>query len=148
MRRAISIASHIAFVLFAAATAIYGVIRFIDEIRRPGKTAWDIVALVLFLLYAAAVLRVDFYMFLNAGSLAYGIGRSKKSRVVLSIIVFVSGVVFVIPPVVAIICRMFTGTDPAFGRWVHFAVLGDFVIYVFVRWIRFLTSVSEEGKKE
>ena len=144
MRKTISIASHVAIVLFVAATAVYGVYRFIEEVKRPEKSFLDVLAIVLFVAYIAAIMRVDFEMFINAGSLAYGVGRSKPSRVVTGIIVLACGLFFVLPPVVALVYRVFTGTDIMFGWWLPFALLGDLVIYVIFRWIRFLSSVSEE----
>ena len=145
MRNALSISAHVFFILIAVSTAIYNVYRFVESVKLPDKTFWGVASLVLFVIYTAAVLRIDFYLFLNAGSLAYGVGREKKSHVVLSVLVLISGLFFVIPPVISLVYFVISGGDLVWGRWLPFALLADLAVYLVTHWIRFLSSVSEGG---
>ena len=144
MRRTLSVISHVLVALVAALTTVYNVYRFIDGIKHAEATFSDVSKIVLFAVYAAAMFHVEFEMFLHAGSLAYGVGRAKTSRTVMSFILLASELFFIFPPVASIAYFTFTWKTIAFGMWLPYALLGDFVIYVFFRWLKFLSAVSEK----
>ena len=145
MRRTLSIISHILIVAFTIMTVIYNVYLFIEKIKAPDKTFFDVLAFVLLVLYSAAALRVGFEMFLNAGSLAYSVGRGKRSRVFLRFFAAVTGYQFILPHAVALVYLIFTGAPMIVGTWLCYALLGDFALYYVFRWLSFLTGVSEKG---
>lgn len=145
MRRTLSIISHILIVAFTIMTVIYNVYLFIEKIKAPDKTFFDVLALVLLVLYSAAALRVGFEMFLNAGSLAYSVGRGKRSRVFLRFFAAVTGYQFILPHAVALASLIFTGTAANIGTAVYYALIGDLIVYYIFRGLCFLTSVSEKG---
>lgn len=144
MRKAISIASHVFIVLCAIMTVAYNIFRFIEEVKRPGKSFVDILLILLFAVYTVLLLRVEFEMFINAGNLAYNVGRAKISHVLLNVLVLICGLFFIFPPVASTIYRLVTSTEIVWGIWLPFALLGDLILYKVFRWLSFLTSVSEE----
>lgn len=144
MRRTLSVISHVLVALVAAVTTVYNVYRFVDGIKHAEATFSGVIKIVLFAVYAAAMFHVEFEMFLNAGSLAYGVGRVKTSRTVMNFILLASELFFIFPPVASIAYFTFTGETIAFGTWLPYTLLGDFVIYVFFRWLKFLSAVSEK----
>jgi len=143
MRKTLSIISHILIVILTVATVIYNIYLFIEKVKAPDKTFFDVLALVLLVLYSAAALRVGFEMFINAGSLAYGVGFAKKSHVILRIFATVTGYLFLIPHAVALSFLVFAGAAIHFRSWVYFALIGDLAVYYVFRWLSFLTDVSE-----
>ena len=143
MRKVLSIISHVLVAILAVATVIYNIYLFIEGVKTPDKKFFDVLALVLLVLYTAATLHVGFEMFLNAGSLAYGVGRAKKSHVVLRIFATVTGYLFIIPHAVALALLIFSGAAVSFRSWVYFALIGDLAVYYVFRWLSFLTGVSE-----
>ena len=145
MRRTLSVISHFLVVLFTIMTVIYNVYLFIEKIKTPEKTFFDVIALVMLVAYSAAVLRVGFEMFINAGSMAYSVGRSKVSHVLLRSFAMVTGYLFIAPHAVALAYLIFAGTPRSVGTWLCFALLGDFALYYVFRWLSFLTDVSEKG---
>lgn len=144
MRKTLSVISHILVVIFSIMTLIYNVYLFIEKIKTPEKTFFDVLALVMLVAYSAAVMRVGFEMFLNAGSLAYSVGRGKRSRVFLRFFAAVTGYQFILPHAVALASLIFTGTAANIGTAVYYALLGDFALYYVFRWLSFLTDVSEK----
>ena len=145
MRRALSIISHILVVIFSLATVIYNIYLFIEKINAPEKTFFDVLALVMLVAYSAAVMRVGFELFLNAGSMAYSVGRSKVSHAILRSVATVTGYLFIVPHAAALVYLIFTGAPMIVGTWLCYALLGDFAVYYVFRWLGFLTDVSEKG---
>lgn len=143
MRRTLSVISHFLVVLFTIMTVIYNVYLFIEKIKTPEKTFFDVIALVMLVAYSAAVLRVGFEMFINAGSMAYSVGRAKVSHVLLRSFAMVTGYLFIAPHAVALAYLIFAGAPRSAGTWLCFALLGDFALYYIFRWLSFLTGVSE-----
>lgn len=143
MRRALSVISHFLVVLFTIMTVIYNVYLFIEKIKTPEKTFFDVIALVMLVAYSAAVLRVGFEMFINAGSMAYSVGRAKVSHVLLRSFAMVTGYLFIAPHAVALASIIFNGTAANIGTAVYYVLIGDFVVYYIFRWLTFLTGVSE-----
>lgn len=143
MRKTLSIISHILIVILTVATVIYNIYLFIEKVKAPDKTFFDVLALVLLVLYSAAALRVGFEMFINAGSLAYGVGFAKKSHVILRFFAAVTGYLFLVPHAVALTSLIFTGEAANIGTAVYYVLIGDLIVYYIFRWLSFLTSVSE-----
>ena len=115
MRKTLSVISHILVVIFSIMTLIYNVYLFIEKIKTPEKTFFDVLALVMLVAYSAAVMRVGFELFLNAGSMAYSVGRGKRSRVFLRFFAAVTGYQFILPHAVALASLIFTGTAANIG---------------------------------
>lgn len=143
MRKILAIISRFLVALLALMTVIYNVYLFIEKVKAPDKTFFDVLALVLLVLYSAAALRVGFEMFINAGSLAYSVGRDKRSRVFLRFFATVTGYYFIIPHAVALASNIFNGTAANIGTAVYYVLIGDLVVYYIFRWLTFLTDVSE-----
>ena len=146
MRRTFSIISHVLIAMVAVSTAVYNVYRFVDGIKRADGTFWGVMSLILFAAYTAALFHVEFEMFLNAGAFAYGVGRVKKGRMVMNVILLITELFFIFPIVASVACFIFSGETIAFGTWLPYALLGDFVIYVLLRWLKVLSGVSEKGR--
>ena len=143
MRKILSVLSHVLVAILAIMTVIYNIYLFIEGVKAPDKKFFDVLVLVLLVLFTAAALHVGFEMFINAGSLAYGVGRAKKSHVVLRIFATVTGYLFLIPHAVALALLVFAGMAVSLRSWVYFALIGDLVVYYVFRWLTFLTGVSE-----
>ena len=146
MRRTFSIISHILIAIVAVMTAVYNVYRFVDGISHADGSFLGVLSLVLFAAYTAALFHMEFEMFLNAGAFAYGVGRVNPSRTVMNVVILAIELFFLFPVVASVAYFIFTGEAIAFGRWLPYALLGDFVIYVFLRWLKFLSGVSEKGR--
>lgn len=144
MRKALSVISHILVVFFAVATVVYNVLYIVDLAGRTGKTSFDLLVLALLVLYSLAVLRVGFEMFIAAGALAYGVGRVKKSHVILRAAATVTGYFFIVPHAAALVYYIFGGAFMKTDARLYFAPAADLAVYYIFRWLSFLSSVSEE----
>ena len=143
MRKALSVISHILVVFFALTTVVYNVFLIVDLAGRAEKTTLDLLVIVLLVLYSLAVLRVGFEMFIAAGALAYGVGRVKKSHVILRAAATATGYFFIVPHAVALFVFAFSGAYVYFGSSFCCALAADLAVYYIFRWLSFLASVSE-----
>lgn len=148
MRKTLSVISHILVVIFSIMTVIYNVYLFIEKIKTPEKTFFDVLALVMLVAYSAAVMRVGFELFLNAGSMAYSVGRAMVSHAILRSVATVTGYLFIIPHAVALVYLICAGAPMSVGTWLCYALLGDFALYYVFRWLSFLTDVSEKSERK